>query len=190
MDIKSIRIAEWNANDFINHKAELIQFPQDNKIDVLLISETHFTERTVFRIPYYLIYHTIHPDETAHGRTAIIVQNTISHHEAPPQQTNKMQAAIVHINAQQWSFDIAAMYSPPRHRIETEKYEALLDQLGNKIHYWRRLDSKSQQLNPCIGLGIKTDYQTYLISSCLKKSPQTISVSKLTETSQGIIPQL
>lgn len=133
MDIKSIRIAEWNANGLTNHKTELIHFLQDNKIDLLLISETHFTERTVFRIPNYKIYHTNHPDGTAHGGAAVVIRNTIPHHELPAHQTNKIQAAIIQIKAQPWSFGIASIYCPPRHRIEPEEYEALFDQLGGKF---------------------------------------------------------
>jgi len=64
MDIKTIRIAEWNANGLLHHKLELTQFLQDNKIDVLLVSETHSTSRTVLNIPNYSIYHCNHPDGT------------------------------------------------------------------------------------------------------------------------------
>ena len=32
MDIKTIRIAEWNANGLLHHKPELIQFPQTTKL--------------------------------------------------------------------------------------------------------------------------------------------------------------
>jgi hypothetical protein len=35
MEVKSLRIAEWNAKGLANHKLELIQFLHDN-IDVLL----------------------------------------------------------------------------------------------------------------------------------------------------------
>jgi hypothetical protein len=51
MEVKSLRIAEWNANGLANHKLELIQFLHD--IDVLLGSEMHFTDRTVVKIPQY-----------------------------------------------------------------------------------------------------------------------------------------
>jgi hypothetical protein len=49
MEVKSLRIAEWNANGLANHKLELIQFLHDKNIDVLLASETHFTDRTVLK---------------------------------------------------------------------------------------------------------------------------------------------
>ena len=37
------------------------------QIDTALVSETHFTSLTVFRLPRYTVYHTIHPDDTAQG---------------------------------------------------------------------------------------------------------------------------
>jgi hypothetical protein len=41
-----------------------------HKIDIALISETHFTSRTLFKVPHYAVYHTIQPDGTAHGGAA------------------------------------------------------------------------------------------------------------------------
>jgi len=59
MVVRSLRVAEWNANGLPNHKLELMQFLQDNNtIDVLLVSETHFTDQTVLKIPNYSIYPT------------------------------------------------------------------------------------------------------------------------------------
>jgi exonuclease III len=117
MDIRTIRIAEWNANGLLNHKIKLMQFLPNNKIDVLLVSETHFTDRTVLKIPSYTIYHCNHPDGTAHGGAAVLIRTALQHYEVPAYQTEKIQAAIMQIKAQPWSFNIAAMYSPPRHRI-------------------------------------------------------------------------
>jgi hypothetical protein len=79
-----IRLALWNANGLFNHKLELQAFLDIHKIDIALISESHFTSRSVFKIPYYSVYHTIHPDDTAHGRAAIIVRSSLSHYVLPP----------------------------------------------------------------------------------------------------------
>jgi exonuclease III len=43
---KFLRIAQWNANGLQNHKEELIIFLKQNYIDIVLISETHFTYKT------------------------------------------------------------------------------------------------------------------------------------------------
>lgn len=131
MDVRSLCIAEWNANGLPNHKLELMQFLQDNTIDVLLVSEKHFTDQTVLNIPNYSIYPCNHLDGTAQGGTAILIRNAIQHYQVP--QTHKIQAAIIQITAQPWSFNIAAMYSPPRHKIDVEDYEHFLHHLGNKF---------------------------------------------------------
>lgn len=54
----------------------------------MLISETHFTDRSYFIIPSYSIYHTHHQD----AGTAIIIKNKISHYEQPKYDTNELQA--------------------------------------------------------------------------------------------------
>jgi exonuclease III len=94
MAIKTIRIAEWNANGLLHHKLELIQFLQDNKIDVLLVSETHCTTRTVLKLPNYSVYRCNQPDGTAHGSTAIHIRSALQLYEAPVYHTDKIQAAL------------------------------------------------------------------------------------------------
>jgi len=126
----SPRIAEWNANGLANHKFELIQFLHDNNIDVLLASETHFTDRTVLKIPQYSLYHSNHPDGTAHGGATILIRTSLQHFEAPNYQTDKIQASTLRITDWSWPLHIAALYSPPRHRIDVVDYDTFLRHLG------------------------------------------------------------
>jgi exonuclease III len=102
MDIRIIRIVEWNANGLLNHKLELKQILQDNTTDVLLVSETHFTDRTVLKIPNYSFYHCNHPDGTAHGGAAILLipKKALQHYEFPAYRTDKIKAAIIQIKTQ------------------------------------------------------------------------------------------
>ena len=71
MDVRSLRIAKWNANGLPNHKLELMKFTRDNTTDVLLVSKTHFTDQSVLKIPNYSVYPRNHPDGTAHEGEAI-----------------------------------------------------------------------------------------------------------------------
>lgn len=71
---KLLKIAVWNANGLTKQTQEVKQFINDHKIDILLISETHFTQKSYFNIRNYLTYDTKHPDGTAHGGTAIIIK--------------------------------------------------------------------------------------------------------------------
>jgi hypothetical protein len=42
-----LRLALWNANGLTQHAEELCTFISYHKIDVMLISETHFTEKKI-----------------------------------------------------------------------------------------------------------------------------------------------
>ena len=57
-----LKICFWNANGINQRKAEISNFMQTHAIDVLLISETHLTNRYNFNIPGYKFHKTNHPD--------------------------------------------------------------------------------------------------------------------------------
>lgn len=64
----------------IAHRDEIIVFLNHRFIDILLISESHFTEKSFIKIPNYLIYHTNYPDKTRHAGTAILIKQNIKHY--------------------------------------------------------------------------------------------------------------
>ena len=79
---KSLRLAVWNANGIINHKEDYLQFfLQDQLIDVMLISESHLTDKSYLKIPVYKFYHANHPDNTAHAGSAILIKSTLNHYQ-------------------------------------------------------------------------------------------------------------
>ena len=78
-----MRIALWNANGLAQHKFELELFLKQQQIDVMLISETHFTEKNYLKIHGYNFYHTQHSSGKAHGGTGIIIKSSIKHYELP-----------------------------------------------------------------------------------------------------------
>jgi hypothetical protein len=55
---------------------EVEVFLNTQKIDILLVSETHFTEQNYVNIPNYIAYATNHPDGIAHAGSAIIIKKT------------------------------------------------------------------------------------------------------------------
>jgi hypothetical protein len=52
----TLRLALWNAKGLSSHRLELQTFLDMQKIDIALISENHFTSRTVFRLPRYAVF--------------------------------------------------------------------------------------------------------------------------------------
>ena len=111
----SLRIALWNANGLSSHRLEFQTFLDIHQIDIALVSETHFTSRTVFRLPHYTVDHTIPPVVTAHGVAAVILRNILRNHELLSVQTNALQATAVRFEALPWPLTVSAFYCPPRH---------------------------------------------------------------------------
>jgi hypothetical protein len=87
-----LRLALWNANGLTQHEEELRTFISYHKIDVTLISETHFTEKNYFKLPFYSVYQTNHPAGTARGGSANIVKNSIQHHHHNGYSSDYLQA--------------------------------------------------------------------------------------------------
>jgi hypothetical protein len=67
-----LKIAIWNANVLCQHAQEINLFLQAFHLQILLVSETHLTERSHIKIPNCNMYHTTHPDKTARRGTAVI----------------------------------------------------------------------------------------------------------------------
>ena len=53
-----LKICFWNANGLSQHKEELEHFLRDKQIDVMLVSETHLTQRSLFSLRGYTLYDT------------------------------------------------------------------------------------------------------------------------------------
>lgn len=129
----TLRIAAWNANGLDKHLQELEVFLNNNSIDICLISETHFTRESYFRVKNYVVYHSFHPSNKARGGSAIIIKNNIKHYEETKIQSEMFQVTTAKIFTKNKLLNVAAIYSPPRHSIKEEDYNNLLNQLGNNF---------------------------------------------------------
>jgi exonuclease III len=69
-------IAAWNANGFLQRIKDVEVFLNTQKVDILVVSETHFTEQNYVNTPNYITYATNHPDGRAHAGSAIIIKKT------------------------------------------------------------------------------------------------------------------
>lgn len=86
----------------------------------MLISETHFTYKSYFKIPSYSMYHTNHPDNTAQAGLAIIIKNEICHYAEPKFEANELQAASIKVTLQPYLWSVATVYCSPRQYIKKE----------------------------------------------------------------------
>lgn len=127
------RVCAWNANGLANHCQELQAFISQNKIDIMLVSETHFTDISYFKIPNFLMYHAHHPDNRAHGGSAILIRNNIKHHELPSYRHNHIQSTSIVIEDWSGPLTVSAIYSPPRHNISNQQFTDFFNTLGGRF---------------------------------------------------------
>lgn len=123
----------WNANGLLNHQQELQVVLDINKIDVCLISETHFTKESFVNFKGYAIYHTIHPENSAKGGSAVIINNKIQHNEDLKVQSEDIQATSIIIKTKNYNLTVVAVYSPPKHKIKAERYIELFKTFSNRF---------------------------------------------------------
>ena len=116
-----------------NHKPELLAFLTDNIVDVLLVTETHFTNKSFFSIPNYKLYHTTHPDNKAHGGSAVLIKNNVKHYQEISFQNEQFQATNVIVEDWIGKLLISSVYSPPKHQIKHDDYIKLFKSFGNRF---------------------------------------------------------
>ena len=127
------KLGVWNANGLQQHFLELKTFIISNKIDIVLVSETHFTEKNYISIPNFKVYTTNHPSGTARGGTAIIIRNSISHSSNVEFKSEHIQSTSVSVKFSGEIITVASIYCPPRHSIKLEQYVEFFQTLGNKF---------------------------------------------------------
>jgi hypothetical protein len=103
-----LHLTLWNANGLTQHAEELRTFISDHNIDVMLISETHFTNNHYFKLPFYSVYHTNHP-----AGSAIIIKNSIQHNLHNGYSSDYLQATTDSVVDSIGPLTISAVYFPP-----------------------------------------------------------------------------
>jgi hypothetical protein len=118
----------WNASGLMHHQQELQRILDTESIDVSLVSETHFTNQSFIRFRGYKVYHTIHPDNTAKGGSAVIIKEHIPHCEAEKYETEEIQATAVTVKTKSHLVTLTVVYCPPKHSIKKIQYIEFLKQ--------------------------------------------------------------
>ena len=101
-------------------------------IDILLVSETHFTTKSYMKIPYYTINDTKHPSGKAHGGTPVIVRNDIKHYLHSQVNKEYLQTTTVTVQTSSNYFQLPAVCVPPRNKITSQMWEEYFQHLGDK----------------------------------------------------------
>lgn len=128
-----VKICHWNANGVYHHKLELEQFLNANKIDVMLISETHLTDKYNFKICGYNFYDTKHPERKGHGGTGILIRQRIRHYVLQSHCSLSLQATSICIQLKDGNLITSSVYCPPNHQLTGEELSRFFDSLGHKF---------------------------------------------------------
>lgn len=131
--MNSFKIAVWNANGLSQHSHEIEIFLKNGDIDIMLISETHFTQKSFLRLKGYTIYTTNHPSGTARGGSAIIVKNTIHHSPKSSFQKSYVQATSIEINCLPFPIILSSVYFPPSRNPEENDFKEFFLSLGTRF---------------------------------------------------------
>lgn len=128
----SLKIATWNANGVSQHRLEL-QFLNNKNIDVMLLSETHLTNKHNFQIPGFKFYSTNHPDGKAHGGTGILIRSRLKHYPQNTFENNYLQSTSISIQARNGPITLAAVYCPPRFTLTEDNFMEYFKTLGERF---------------------------------------------------------
>lgn len=126
-----LRVALWNANGILN--LELGIFLGANKIDVMMISGTHATDKTFINIEGYFVVFANHPRNEAFGGSALLIKNSLNYCVAPSITSDAIQAAVVEIQFTRETVVVGAVYCRPRFNLKEADFDGLLNNFGNKF---------------------------------------------------------
>jgi len=93
------------------------------RIDVMLMSETHFTSRSHFKISGYNTCVTNHPADRAHGGTAILIKSQIPYAVLPGYASPELHATIINVRGPHRSITLASTYCPPKYNLKAPLFE-------------------------------------------------------------------
>jgi hypothetical protein len=130
-----LKLTVWNANGLCQHAQEVRLFIQSLDLDILLVPETHFTERSHMTIPNYKVYHTAHSDATAHSGTAVIIRQNLKHHVRAEYRQEHIQATNITVEDNLGELTITAVYCPPppKNNTKYDGYELFFKTLGHRF---------------------------------------------------------
>ena len=132
-DPSNLTVLLWNANGLTQHRNELDIYLHTQRIDIALITETHFTSHSHIHIADYTTYRTDHPDDRAQGGTAIFIRKSTTHHPLPSTSSESLMSTAIQISSSLFDFAVAAVYCPPNKQISQTQFISFFKSLGPKF---------------------------------------------------------
>jgi exonuclease III len=130
---QSLSIILFNANGLKNHINEVQTVLYDKRIDIALITETHFTKHSYISIPGYSLLRSNHPGGTAHDGVALIIKSNLKFHSLTNFCHNYIQACAIKMSLNNIPFVIAAVYCPLRHNLTNNDLNNYFGTISNNF---------------------------------------------------------
>ncbi|CAI6366299.1 unnamed protein product [Macrosiphum euphorbiae] len=133
--MSNTRILFCNCQGVTRRRLELIDFILQQKIDILLLNETHLTGQRSINIPNYFTYTSNRPQVPGHsagGGTAILVHRRYTHQHVVI-STSSLENTTVHIQVNNTVRRLVAIYKRPANILLPADLTALLDTPYNTI---------------------------------------------------------
>lgn len=129
-----LKIVIWNANGISQRKNEIEAFLIHNKIDIMMISETHLTIKHFFYVKNYIFYDAKFPGDKAHGGSGILIRRGIKHYLHSTISKSNIQATNVTVCEWNSNCVFSAVYCPPNNaKIDKEQFAEFFSSLGPKF---------------------------------------------------------
>lgn len=137
----SFHILLFNARGVKRQRLELLQFLNQEKVDILLVTETFLKPGVAFQLPGYFVYRTDRISERG-GGTLIAVSKHVKHCSLPSLDLVSIENTHVRIyDSDSKNFDLFACYKKPRVAFNREDINELLDS-NNQVIIGADLNSK------------------------------------------------
>lgn len=129
--LSTLTILLWNANGISNNTNELQIALKENNADIALITESHLTSNSKFKIFGYDCLQANHPDDSAHAGAALLISSKIPHSPFPPKSNPNMQLAATSVIINSIPTSIISAYFHPSYKFPAESLALFLQSLNN-----------------------------------------------------------
>lgn len=140
--LSTLTILLWNANGISNNTNELQIALKENNVDIALITESHLTSNSKFKIYGYDCLQANHPEDSAHAGAALLISSKIPHSPFPPKSNQNMQLAATSVNINSITTSIISAYFHPSCQFPAESLALYLHSLNNTYIIGADLNAK------------------------------------------------
>lgn len=133
---RQLRVVAFNCNGLLSRAVEIETFVLNEKIDILLLNETHLLPQRHFRIRGYNFYRADSPNNNSWGGSGVLIRSNISHYpdESRSVISQIFQSVGVTVPTSNGEIYFASVYSPSSAGVISEAgYNELFTKLGPRF---------------------------------------------------------